>query len=174
MSHTTVDIVLMRPIGLCEGLSDNPITYMIEVFSDNVLITTRNVTSTRACTNYTISDLASMTMYTVNVRAVLNVVSQSSAAMFGFTTLGGGLSAVHSTLGLTHLYFDKVSLNLLDVNECETDTPPCSHICRNTVGSFNCSCVSGYTLAEDGLTCNREQGICDIIVSTLVYVVNEK
>ena len=86
----------MRPNGLCEGLSDNPITYMIEVFSDNVPITTRNVTSTGATTNYTISDLTSMTMYTVNVTAVMNVVSQSSTAMFGFTTLGGRLSAVYA------------------------------------------------------------------------------
>ena len=96
VSHTTADIVLMRPNGLCEGLSDNPITYMIEVFSDTVLITTRNVTSTGAATNFTISDLTSMTMYTVNVRAVLSVVSQSSMAMFGFTTLGGRLPAVYA------------------------------------------------------------------------------
>ena len=94
MSHTTADIVLMRPNGLCEGLSDNPITYVIEVFSDNVLFTTKNVTSTGAPTNYTISDLSSITVYTVNVRAVLNVVSQSSTAMFGFTTLGGRLCVV--------------------------------------------------------------------------------
>ena len=86
----------MRPNELCEGLSDNPITYMIKTFSDNVLITIRNVTSTGATTNYTISDLTSMTMYTVNVRAVLNVVSQSSTAMFVFTTLGGRLCAVYA------------------------------------------------------------------------------
>ena len=98
MSHTTADIVLIRPNGLCEGLRDNPITYVIEVFSDNVLITTRNVTSTGATTNYTIiiSDLTNMTMYTVNVRAVMSVVSQSSIAMFGFTTLGGRLCAVNA------------------------------------------------------------------------------
>ena len=56
------------------------------------------------------------------------------------------------------LYIDKFSLNLVDVNECETNPPPCGQICRNTVGSYVCSCVSGYTLAEDGLTCNREEG----------------
>ena len=162
MSHTTVDIVLMRPNGLCEGLSDYPITYIIEVFSDKVPITTRNVTSTGATTNYTISDLTSMTMYTVNVRAVLNVVSQSSTAMFGFTTLGGRLCAVYTcTLHeyqLTCCIMLYIFLNLLDVKECDIDPPPCDQICRNTVCSFICSCVSGYTLAEDGVTCNREQG----------------
>ena len=88
VSDNSIVIVLMRPNGLCEGLSDNPITYMIEVFSDNVLITTRNVTSTGATT---ISDLSSNTSYQVDVRALINVVSQSSPATFNFTTLEGML-----------------------------------------------------------------------------------
>ena len=69
------------------------------------------------------------------------------------------MQCMYSTLVSAHLlYINKVSLNLLDVNECETDPPPCGQICRNTVGSFICICVSGYTLAEDGLTCKSEQG----------------
>ena len=89
MYNTSIDIVLMRPNGLCEGLRDNPITYVIEVFSDNVLITTRNVNSTGANTNYTISDLTNGTSYRVTIRALINVVSQSSVATIMFTTLGG-------------------------------------------------------------------------------------
>ena len=89
MSDNSIDIVLMRPNGLCEGLSDNQITYVIEVFSDNVLMTTRNVTSTGATTNYAVSDLSSNTSYQVDVRALINVVSQSSPATFNFTTLEG-------------------------------------------------------------------------------------
>ena len=89
VSDTSIDILLMRPNGLCEGLSDNPITYMIEVFSDNVLITTRNVTSTGVNTSYTISDLTNGTSYRVTIRALINVISQSSAATIIFTTLGG-------------------------------------------------------------------------------------
>ena len=87
-SDNSIDIVLMRPNGLCEGLSDNPITYVIEVFSDNVLMTTRNVTSTGATT---VSDLSSNTSYQVDVQALINVVSQSSPALFNFTTLEGML-----------------------------------------------------------------------------------
>ena len=29
----------------------------------------------------------------------------------------------------------------------------CAQICRNTLGSYSCSCVSGYHLASDGKSC---------------------
>ena len=38
-----------------------------------------------------------------------------------------------------------------DVDECLDD--PCSQLCNNTEGSFDCSCMSGYELLEDGRTC---------------------
>ena len=42
-----------------------------------------------------------------------------------------------------------------DENECSNGTNPCTQnaTCTNTVGSFNCSCKSGY--AADGKTCTR-------------------
>ena len=30
---------------------------------------------------------------------------------------------------------------------------PCSHLCSNTNGSFECFCMSGFELQEDGHTC---------------------
>ena len=42
-----------------------------------------------------------------------------------------------------------------DTNECE-DTNVCDDEykdCINTIGSFTCSCKSGYTLDTDGTTC---------------------
>ena len=42
---------------------------------------------------------------------------------------------------------------LSDNNECSTNHGGCSQICTNTQGSFKCSCLSGYKLAVDGLTC---------------------
>ena len=43
-----------------------------------------------------------------------------------------------------------------DVDECATDNGGCAQTCTNTVGSFVCSCQSGYTLASNGLTCDGE------------------
>ena len=40
-----------------------------------------------------------------------------------------------------------------DVNECATNNDECDHVCTNSVGSFQCSCNSGYSLAADGRTC---------------------
>ena len=39
------------------------------------------------------------------------------------------------------------------MNECSTNNGGCDHICINTVGSFECSCNTGYSLTADGLTC---------------------
>ena len=45
------------------------------------------------------------------------------------------------------------SLHTLDVNEC-AQANLCDHNCNNTEGSYTCSCDGGYTLSENGYTCN--------------------
>ncbi|CAH1781847.1 unnamed protein product [Owenia fusiformis] len=40
-----------------------------------------------------------------------------------------------------------------DVDECTRDNGGCDQVCRNTVGSYICSCESGFRLASDGHTC---------------------
>lgn len=45
---------------------------------------------------------------------------------------------------------------ILDVDECESPTNLCNQLCTNTMGSFNCSCLSGYVTGDDRFTC---QGI---------------
>ena len=58
----------------------------------------------------------------------------------------------------------KVACNLIsDVNECKklirgvVSNGGCRHKCHNTVGSFSCSCDSGYDLADDLRTCEGKQ-----------------
>ena len=41
---------------------------------------------------------------------------------------------------------------LSDVDECEV-AGMCSQVCRNTEGSFICTCVQGYQLRPDGRGC---------------------
>lgn len=41
----------------------------------------------------------------------------------------------------------------LDVDECLARPPPCDQLCRNTEGSYQCVCRSGYELDEDGANC---------------------
>ena len=42
----------------------------------------------------------------------------------------------------------------LDIDECSDGTDDCSQTCLNTDGSFTCECTSGYTLDDDGTSCN--------------------
>ncbi|XP_078670378.1 uncharacterized protein LOC144910800 isoform X2 [Branchiostoma floridae x Branchiostoma belcheri] len=41
-----------------------------------------------------------------------------------------------------------------DINECETNNGGCEHNCTNTIGSFECSCMDNFLLANDDLACN--------------------
>lgn len=42
-----------------------------------------------------------------------------------------------------------------DVDECANSNGHCMHNCINTVGSFKCTCNSGYVLQEDGKKCKE-------------------
>lgn len=49
--------------------------------------------------------------------------------------------------------------SVVDVNECDQGTSSCTQICTNTYCSadgdgYECSCESGYDLADDGYSCD--------------------
>ena len=50
-------------------------------------------------------------------------------------------------------YIEGKSINLIDINECFTNSGGCSvnAKCTNTIGSFNCECNTGYS--GDGFNC---------------------
>ncbi len=39
-----------------------------------------------------------------------------------------------------------------DINEC-TEVNDCQQICENTLGSYDCRCMQGFTLENDGRNC---------------------
>lgn len=43
--------------------------------------------------------------------------------------------------------------HVLDIDECSEDSDGCEQNCANTVGSYTCSCNTGYNLASDGRSC---------------------
>ena len=45
-----------------------------------------------------------------------------------------------------------------DIDECSEGTGRCSHTCKNTVGSFTCSCAAGMMLDNDERTCVSKYG----------------
>ena len=48
----------------------------------------------------------------------------------------------------------QIDIFCTDINECQVDPLACAQVCNNTDGGYSCSCFSGYTLAEDGISCN--------------------
>lgn len=48
-----------------------------------------------------------------------------------------------------HIY----TIFLSDINECASDSNLCNQRCNNVMGSFQCSCDEGYSLANDRKTC---------------------
>ena len=57
---------------------------------------------------------------------------------------------LHSYLCQTNLSFDA------DINECNVDNGGCSDVCENSIGSFQCSCFSGFELQENLRNCSGE------------------
>ncbi|XP_037956128.1 dorsal-ventral patterning protein tolloid [Teleopsis dalmanni] len=59
----------------------------------------------------------------------------------------------YSDKSLQHTGFEaKISI---DLNECNINNGGCQHHCRNTFGSYICSCRNGYTLHEDHHNCTE-------------------
>ncbi|XP_050448327.1 tolloid-like protein 2 isoform X1 [Cataglyphis hispanica] len=42
-----------------------------------------------------------------------------------------------------------------DMDECANNNGGCQHECKNTIGSYQCSCHNGFTLHENGLDCKE-------------------
>ncbi|OXB61755.1 hypothetical protein ASZ78_002320 [Callipepla squamata] len=55
--------------------------------------------------------------------------------------------------GLVIPDFENFWDKLEDIDECLVNNGGCDHFCRNTVGSFECSCQKGYKLLTDERTC---------------------
>ena len=43
-----------------------------------------------------------------------------------------------------------------DIDECSDGLHTCDQLCNNTVGSYYCSCLAGYRLLSDDITCQSK------------------
>lgn len=78
-----------------------------------------------------------------SVRLVSPLVSPSTAATM----------ATNCHFLPTHSCFD-----VSDMDECALSPKPCNFLCKNTEGSYLCSCPRGYSLQPDGKTCKGGGG----------------
>ncbi|KAH3862569.1 hypothetical protein DPMN_025538 [Dreissena polymorpha] len=59
-----------------------------------------------------------------------------------------------------------MALFFTDKDECAVNNGGCQHICKNTVGSYECACHNGFTLHENKLDC--KEGGCQHEISSPV------
>ena len=52
---------------------------------------------------------------------------------------------------------------ITDIDECSRDIDGCEHNCNNTVGSFACSCNTGYALIPNSKNCIGESLFIDTV-----------
>ncbi|CAI9570965.1 unnamed protein product, partial [Staurois parvus] len=55
---------------------------------------------------------------------------------------------------------------------CSTGDHDCQQICVSTPGSYTCACRDGYTLNEDGKTCNGKFQTCGASAIDLVFLID--
>ena len=57
----------------------------------------------------------------------------------------------------------------LDIDECLMDNGGCVHVCNNEMGTFSCSCTTGYELQPDGMTCAGEKyTVCNYYFAKII------
>ena len=54
---------------------------------------------------------------------------------------------------------------VLDIDECQSNSR-CAHECKNIIGSYTCSCRSGFQLGSDGFSCH---GITNLFAFIYVF-----
>ena len=55
------------------------------------------------------------------------------------------------TYNLVKVYFVYLKI---DMDECQVKNGGCDQICQNLPGTIHCRCRMGYTLHENGFTCD--------------------
>ena len=60
-----------------------------------------------------------------------------------------------SALVKNYIDHTRVPLTVSDKDECAVNNGGCQHICKNTVGSYECACHNGFTLHENKHDCKE-------------------
>ena len=72
------------------------------------------------------------------------------------TSRGAALSGHTSQSGYT------------DIDECQANTSSCMQVCTNTIGGYNCSCNSGFSLNQDMASCDGMSTNCTTVTFEIV------
>ena len=88
------------------------------------------------------------------VQAVISCVIIPLVVNTVHVTLVTGSAAITGHVLVCVMGFKSLFLVNVDINECDTSNGGCDTTCTNTVGSYYCSCNTGYELNNNQHTCN--------------------
>ena len=55
-----------------------------------------------------------------------------------------------------------------DINECASINGDCEQLCNNSIGSYWCSCLTGYTLDTNDMNCSGTPKTIIIIIKLIL------
>lgn len=117
-----------------------------------------------ACTDLIVLALTQMSMSAV--RTNINVTIFASMVLahtpvsvmpaIGWMKMGEAVMVKDNDIDIHFCAFMILLLITVDIDECREGSHSCDQHCRNTLGSYTCSCNLGYLLDANGHTCNGE------------------
>ena len=81
------------------------------------------------------------------------LVVTTAPAMLDTPWLVMDTAVMVSTWSVLPMYDMLLYCVCIDINECNTNNGGCNQVCTNTIGSFECSCNTGYELSANPLIC---------------------
>ena len=89
----------------------------------------------------------------MNVLVIMEIVNSfviiSMEATVAHVTVDINWIKIKETVQVLYRFISYCISNFKDINECTTSNGGCEQICNNTIGSFMCSCLFGFTLSMD-------------------------
>ena len=105
-----------------------------------------------------------LTLFNVSVEAATSCRVMEEAVL---VSLDSYLSNAKNSLAYKNIVRNNLSS---DVNECSTNNGGCEHGCVNNVGSFQCTCRSGFRLSSNRKSCTGNKPLCLHTVYLLLYM----
>ena len=90
-----------------------------------------------------------------------------------------GFKSVDSTCeGILYISSSAVASYLhtllhIDINECN-DSSNCDQLCINTNGSYYCNCNEGYSLMDDGQSCEGKYALTNTYMHVIIVQCNKQ
>ena len=94
----------------------------------------------------------------MNVRLEMEVVNKYVQILMVVSNVPVNLDIIYTIVysalvNLPLVFIVSISKITIDIDECSLNLTRCTQGCHNSVGSYQCTCQTGYYLGNDDHTC---------------------